>query len=147
MDFAFPIDDIITSTLSPTLAYGGSFAVTTTAAVFFDTKGSSLFSPRFFSMFLSEESVRTDFVSPVPWRPTTSPYPSTWFSRNPSIYARSRIFTVTSGYADTAASMTRKTVISACFDNLIIISLCQLVQHFFQVIDDDLLLLVLAQLC
>ncbi len=72
-DFASPMDDTVTSILSPTLANGGSCAVTSTAALFCDRSSSlSMPSPR--STFFSDESASGDFfVSPVPWSPTTSP--------------------------------------------------------------------------
>src|SRR4030042_4042386 len=143
MDFASPMDETVTSIRSPIRTNGGSWAVTSTAAVLTEATSSPSI-PRFFNTFLSEDLVSGDFlVSPGPCRPPTRPYPYIWFSFSPPMKERSFPFTETSARPVEARMRKRAVVmIVACF---MILSPRELTQHLLQIIYDDQLFFLFGQ--
>src|SRR5579884_3191671 len=88
---ASPIADTVMSTRVPGCPNGGRSAVTSTAAVLRTriAVGSTVTPMRAsrLARLCAENTVCR--LSPVPFNPTTSPYPTSWLSRTPSIETRS----------------------------------------------------------
>ena len=93
----------------PWRANAGSAAVTLTAATFliWSCRGLMLsVSPRRRSMFSTLCTVKMAcWLSPVPLRPATSPYPDSWFCRTPSIEAMSFSRAPNAGAANVVETM------------------------------------------
>ena len=93
---ASPIADTFTSIVPPARAKAGNSAVTKTAATFLGRYCSPLtLTPRRSRMFDIISSVNGAFrmPSPVPFKPTTRPYPIRSLPRTPSNSTRSLILT------------------------------------------------------
>ena len=114
--FASPRADTPTSIRLPPRAKAGRLAVTITAATFLVCSllsWSRVFTPSRSSIPISDCRVKTALsnLSPVPFSPTTRPYPTSWFSRMPSTSAISLIRTCAAaraGSRSSRASISRK---------------------------------------
>jgi hypothetical protein len=84
-DLALPIDDTVMSSFWPGLAKAGSSAVIITTAAFLRpgaTPEGSCSPKREVTPFI-DWTVYSRLSSPVPGRPTTTPYPVSWLVRMP----------------------------------------------------------------
>src|SRR5450755_3517227 len=86
-----PMADTEMSMRVPGCANGGRLVVTSTAAVFLTRMAvgetATPMRARRFVKLCDENTVC--LLSPVPFKPTTRPYPTNWLSRTPSIDTRS----------------------------------------------------------
>jgi hypothetical protein len=83
--------DIVASIRCPGFAKAGSSAVIITAAEFFPFKEVVEFvvTPNWLIIACIDCKVKGELPSPVPGKPTTIPYPTSWFARTPAIEVKS----------------------------------------------------------
>ena len=90
-DFASPIDDTLMSILLPVFENSGRLAVTRTTATFFESISFVRFKPSLLNIFLNVAFAISDLLSPVPFKPVTTPYPTRGLLLTPFIWINSFI--------------------------------------------------------